>query len=682
MMSRPRLWLKGQGWAVCVAWVVVMLLSLGAWAAESENPEEPSGLVRTRAKRTRGREKETGRPGLTGPETKEKKLSHPYLESWYDGSRNLPLATCAARTLTERDLYLFRLMRRDPESDVFQDWEKTRRPSEREELALDLEDALRALAYMFTLAESVPERQPSPDDQVFLRFLKYPVYQRVWIEKVLKPGLKLQQVDLVKYYNDHLADFYKPESVRVRYVFREVPPGTAFTEREAIEKDAQAIRAQLAAGANFVELARAKSDAPSALRGGELPRLYRGQFIEEFEDQAFALKPGEISSVVTGPGGFYVIQSLEKFPEEIKPFAAAEKKLREGAEHQALTFLYDYELLKMVRRGRHRSLAARFRSLAPEDALILVGPYRLDKRQFLNMFPNVIKVPLDLDERLLGGTATDIVRGELVAQELERQGLAGDPLLVAADQMARQIWRARTAVRAALDVPVTFNEQELRAFYEKNRELLGYQPQWRVLEIQASIRNPYLRQPSQLPAMTAELHAQFLQTLRELQTAFREERAKAAEELALSGQATTTPLSAATVPEDQTSTASLRFRRMMLARPRCLTVLSELSTTDYQYAVKDLGFRNFRDKTLYSIIEELREGDFSDIEDTSAGACTSYFVERYIPGAPEAYEKIPVHVRQQFILSQQAEVLDRLRAELERKAALRIKLPEIGSQEE
>jgi hypothetical protein len=609
------------------------------------------------------------------------KLSHPYLASWYDGLRNLPLAICSARAVTEQDLVLFRWMKREPDPDLFQKWEKGARPLERQELLPYLDDGLRKLAYTLVLAEQAPSRPLSATEEKFIRFLKYPVYQLVWIDKVLRPSLNIQPIDLIKYYHDHAGDYYKPESVKVRYVFRAVPKTATIAEREQAEKETRALRERAVAGENFVELARRESNAPSAVRGGELPAVYRGMFVEEFESQAFALKPGQISPVFWGPEGLYFIQCLERRPEEQISFKDAEKDLLREVAHQTLQYLYEYRLKHQLRLARYRALPQNILVLPPNGELIAAGDYRLSKNEFLDMFPHAITEPIDLDLGVVGALCRDILEGELIAQEIERRGFGNDPLLLAADKLARQIWRANVAIRVALEVPLKFTEPELRGFYDKNLARVGYQPQWHVLEIDASVTNPYLRHPSQLKALQAELHTQFQLVLRDFLTAFREERSRQAEELVLAGEAPP-KISVESIPVDQASTATLRFQREMMRLPRSIQVISDASTSDYQFTVRVRGYRDLRDKEVYAAVKDLREGDFSDIKDTSEGVSYCYFVERYIPGAPAGYDQIRVHVRQAYIAAQQAEALERLRAGLERRSAFRVQLPEIGSQPE
>jgi protein-disulfide isomerase len=57
----------------------------------------------------------------------------------------------------------------------------------------------------------------------------------------------------------------------------------------------------------FAQIAKDKSDCPSAAQGGELGRITRGDLVPEFENSLFTLAVGEISGVVETPFGYHII---------------------------------------------------------------------------------------------------------------------------------------------------------------------------------------------------------------------------------------------------------------------------------------------------------------------------------------------------------------------------------------
>lgn len=77
------------------------------------------------------------------------------------------------------------------------------------------------------------------------------------------------------------------------------------------------IRAQVLAGGDFQEFARAQSDDSSAARGGDLGWLSPGDTVPEFEQAMLALEPGEISEPVQTPFGWHLIQVVERRTEDM-----------------------------------------------------------------------------------------------------------------------------------------------------------------------------------------------------------------------------------------------------------------------------------------------------------------------------------------------------------------------------
>jgi peptidyl-prolyl cis-trans isomerase C len=101
----------------------------------------------------------------------------------------------------------------------------------------------------------------------------------------------------------------------------------------ASEQEARAALAEVRRpGANFAEVARRRSTDPGARNGGDLGFFKRGDMIPEFEQAAFALRPGEISqNPVRTQFGWHVIRLEERRAVPAVSFDESREALRQQA---------------------------------------------------------------------------------------------------------------------------------------------------------------------------------------------------------------------------------------------------------------------------------------------------------------------------------------------------------------
>lgn len=74
--------------------------------------------------------------------------------------------------------------------------------------------------------------------------------------------------------------------------------------------EAMDILRKLELGESFEKLARDYSNCPSSNQGGYLGEFSKGMMVRSFEDAAFKLEIGEISSPVKTQFGYHIIKRL------------------------------------------------------------------------------------------------------------------------------------------------------------------------------------------------------------------------------------------------------------------------------------------------------------------------------------------------------------------------------------
>ena len=126
--------------------------------------------------------------------------------------------------------------------------------------------------------------------------------RRMLAESVLS-GVTVEENELQAFCRDHRAEFDVPERVRLRQIL-------VLTSNEARD----VVRRVRKDPKSFALMARTRSRAPEASRGGEMGVFARGELPSELERAAFSLGSGRISNVVQTPLGYHVLRVEERTP--------------------------------------------------------------------------------------------------------------------------------------------------------------------------------------------------------------------------------------------------------------------------------------------------------------------------------------------------------------------------------
>ncbi len=123
----------------------------------------------------------------------------------------------------------------------------------------------------------------------------------------------------VKAYFDNIPQDSLPlieSEIQVAQILKKPPVNEV--ERQRVKRDLIDIKRKIADGKSFASMAAFYSEDPgSAVKGGDLGFVGRGEMVPEFEAAAFALKGKEISDIIETMYGFHIIQLIERRGETI-----------------------------------------------------------------------------------------------------------------------------------------------------------------------------------------------------------------------------------------------------------------------------------------------------------------------------------------------------------------------------
>ncbi|MCX8086614.1 MAG: nitrogen fixation protein NifM [Rhodocyclaceae bacterium] len=163
--------------------------------------------------------------------------------------------------------------------------------------------------------------------------LKAALERDLTIEAVLEtiahraPAVTDTEVEI--FYLEHRTKFEKPETRTLRHILITINETLAGSERSAAQAKAEAILARLSKDpSRFAEQALKHSECPTAMQGGLLGTLPRGQLYEELDAVAFALPAGGLSGLVESPLGFHILLCEKIDPPRRVPLAEAKEKVR------------------------------------------------------------------------------------------------------------------------------------------------------------------------------------------------------------------------------------------------------------------------------------------------------------------------------------------------------------------
>lgn len=173
-------------------------------------------------------------------------------------------------------------------------------------------------------------------DEEFRQIVAGEIYG-LMLKQEFDKSVSVSQNDVRGFYNKEKSNpkleslFVEPERVRASHILVNARRAQIASElkleravademRKRRERAAEILN-RVRAGADFARLARETSDdSGTRATGGDLGLFTRNTHTKNFDEAAFALKPGQVSQIIETDYGFHIIKVMEHRPSRIKSF--------------------------------------------------------------------------------------------------------------------------------------------------------------------------------------------------------------------------------------------------------------------------------------------------------------------------------------------------------------------------
>ncbi len=153
----------------------------------------------------------------------------------------------------------------------------------------------------------------------------------------------ITRAQVQNYYEQHPDAFKIPEKVEARHILIKVDDTAGEQAVEEGRKTARTVYQRAVSGEDFAELAKETSQGPSKEDGGYLGTFEKKSMIQPFADQAFSMKPGEISEPVKTQFGWHVIKVLNRFDAHVQSVEEAAQEIEAQLAEQEMQNMAYYK---------------------------------------------------------------------------------------------------------------------------------------------------------------------------------------------------------------------------------------------------------------------------------------------------------------------------------------------------
>jgi len=144
--------------------------------------------------------------------------------------------------------------------------------------------------------------------------LKEKYREQIMIKKMVnrevRSRVSVTPIEIALFYEKNEDDFNLPAQVKVMTIMIRKSEADPESNTDSLKK-IKMIELKIAEGEDFAKLAREYSQDPSAVDGGDMGYIGKGQMMKKIDEVIFSLQPGEISETIETPVGYHVFKIVE-----------------------------------------------------------------------------------------------------------------------------------------------------------------------------------------------------------------------------------------------------------------------------------------------------------------------------------------------------------------------------------
>ena len=137
------------------------------------------------------------------------------------------------------------------------------------------------------------------------------------ITQMLRSQISVTEKEIMDYYQKHPDDFFEPAQVKLEQIFFPFPDQATPEKKKAISQTAEESLKKIKAGEDFQKVAKGLN-LPENNTFCDIGTYKKGDLVNMLDQEAFTLKLGEISNVISTNKGCCIIRVLERFEEKTK----------------------------------------------------------------------------------------------------------------------------------------------------------------------------------------------------------------------------------------------------------------------------------------------------------------------------------------------------------------------------